>query len=88
MEQIETTPQALAEILEGGRRTEEALRQTNPFLNQIADLLFGEIGPVEADVGAKAPSKSLKIQFIDRAYFYLVPETKHPHFPYLVSIAI
>lgn len=76
-------PQTLAEIVEQGQRTTETRAQTKAFLDEIAAFLTEEVGQLEADVGTKAQSNARKIQFIDRAYFYLAPDLRGTYFPLL-----
>lgn len=64
-------PQLLAETLRAGIRNERALTRTGPFLEQIDARLGGRISPARKDVGISGTGEN--IQFIDRAYYYLVP---------------
>ena len=72
------TAESIANILRRGERTGKTRLTTGAFLKQIADVLIQEAPSLDADVGVRAYSDSRKIQYIDRAFFYFLPEHRAP----------
>ncbi len=69
----------LAEILRDRKRSTQTRQATGEFLQRVHSLLTGNIGPIESDVGLRArkDKRSVGLQFLDRAYFFLSPKVDH-----------